>query len=68
MVGTNGEKMTGEQQVESYELVGNQKTPAVNPRKKKASWVRTILWMLSMMILANTIMAIIAYFLFFRNK
>lgn len=36
--------------------------------KKKASWSRTILWMVSMALLGNVIMGIIAYFLFFANK
>jgi hypothetical protein len=36
--------------------------------KKKASWLRTILWMLSMMLLVNVVMAIVAYFLFFADK
>jgi flagellar basal body-associated protein FliL len=34
-------------------------------RKKKACWLRTILWMLSMVLLVNAVMAVIAYFLFF---
>ena len=34
-------------------------------QKKKASWARTILWMLSMALLGNVIMAIVAYILFF---
>ena len=38
------------------------------PKKKKASWVRTILWILSMMLLANLAMAIVAYFMFFHDK
>jgi len=36
--------------------------------KKKASWLRTVLWMLSMVLLSNVVMAIIAYFLFFNDK
>ncbi len=46
----------------------NQTMPAKNKQKKKASWLRTILWMISMVLLANAIMAILAYFLFFRNQ
>ena len=52
----------------SPDPVGDMETPVVNPKKKKASWLRTILWMLSMIVLANMVMAILAYFLFFRNK
>jgi heme/copper-type cytochrome/quinol oxidase subunit 2 len=37
-------------------------------KKGKPSWLRTVLWMLSMIVLANIVMAIIAYFLFFHNK
>ena len=36
--------------------------------KKKVSWLRTILWMFSMALLGNLVMAIIAYFLFFADK
>lgn len=45
----------------------NPKSTATSPQKKKASWLRTILWMLSMMLLANVAMAVVAYFLFFRK-
>jgi len=37
-------------------------------QKKKPSWLRTVLWMLSMVVLANILMGGIAYFLFFHNK
>ena len=37
-------------------------------KKKKASWLRTVLWVISMMLLVNIVMAIIAYFLFFHNQ
>jgi hypothetical protein len=37
-------------------------------KKRKPSWLRTILWMLSMILLANVVMAIVAYFLFFQHK
>jgi len=37
-------------------------------KKRKPSWLRTILWMLSMIVLVNIAMAIVAYFLFFHNK
>lgn len=35
--------------------------PARPAAKKKASWTRTILWMLSMVLLLNVVMALIAY-------
>ncbi len=44
--------------------VENQGKPVATAGKKKASWFRTILWMLSMMVLANVVMAIIAYILY----
>lgn len=54
----------------NYALLGsqageaaNQDSRAVGPKKKNASWTRTILWMLSMVILVNVVMAIIAYVL-----
>jgi len=50
-------------QEESHDPVVDQKSIVANPRKKKASWLRTILWMLSMMLLVNVIMAVIAYIL-----
>jgi heme/copper-type cytochrome/quinol oxidase subunit 2 len=53
---------------ESYDFVGNQTSPAENKNKKKVSWLHTILWMLSMVFLANVMMGIIAYFLFFYHK
>jgi hypothetical protein len=37
-------------------------------KKRKPSWLRTILWMLSMIVLANIVVAIVAYFLFFQHK
>lgn len=45
----------------------NQQDIPAKPAKKKASWLRTILWVLSMMLLVNAAMAVVAYFLFFRN-
>ena len=42
---------------------GNTKEPVANPKKKKASWTRTILWMLSMVLLVNVFFAIVAYVL-----
>jgi hypothetical protein len=65
-------KMTEEQaQAESQiplenqiKQIGDQKSLVGKPKKKKASWLRTILWMLSMMLLANVVVGIIAYFLF----
>lgn len=33
-------------------------------QKKKASWWRTILWVLAMMLLVNVVMAFIAYWYF----
>ena len=53
-----------EERAQSHEQAENQKNPAGNPQKKKASWLRTILWMLSMMLLVNVVMAIIAYVLY----
>jgi len=50
-----------------YDPEGNQKNRVGSPKKKKASWLRTILWMLSMVLLVNVVMAIIAYFLFFKK-
>lgn len=69
-------KMTEKQaQAESHDPLGNQEMPVgdqkplvENPKKKKASWVRTILWMLSMVLLANVFLGIVAYFLFFYKK
>lgn len=57
-------------QAGSHELAENQQSPVANPQKKKAgwSWLRTILWMLSMMLLVNAVMGIVAYFLFFYKK
>lgn len=45
-------------------LAGDQKSPVGSQKKKKASWARTILWMVSMMLLVNVIFAILAYFLY----
>lgn len=45
-------------------MVGNPKGLTGGPKKKKASWVRTILWILSMMLLANVAMAILFYVLY----
>ena len=45
-------------------VAGNQKSLAGGPKKKKASWVRTILWMLSMILLANVAMGILFYVLY----
>lgn len=62
-------RMTEEQaQAESRAPIENQKNPVAPQQKKKASWTNTILWMLSMMLLVNVIIAIIAYFMFFYNK
>lgn len=61
--------MTEEQmQPDSQGAVAGQQNPVTTGKKKKASWLRTILWMISMMLLVNAIMAIIAYFLFFYKK
>jgi hypothetical protein len=56
----------------NYVLLGRQGAAVANqdgrtggPQKKKASWSRTILWMLSMVILVNIFMTIIAYVLHF---
>jgi len=40
--------------------------PALAPPKRK-SWLRTILWMISMMLLVNVAMAIIAYVLYLNK-
>ena len=54
--------MTDEQvQAASHELIASPEKSLASPKKKKASWFRTILWILSMMLLANVVMAIIAY-------
>jgi hypothetical protein len=45
-------------------VAGNQKSLTGGPKKKEASWFRTILWMLSMMLLANVVMAILFYVLY----
>ena len=50
-----------------HDLAGEMKSPAGN-RKKKASWFRTILWILSMFLLANIFMGILAYFVLFYHK
>lgn len=47
-------------------LAGGQQI--VSAPKKKTSWLHTILWMFSMMLLVNVAMAIAAYFLFFYKK
>lgn len=61
--------MTEEQmQPDSQSAVAEQQNPVATKKKKKASWLRTILWMISMVLLVNVIMAIIAYFLFFYKK
>ena len=70
-INIDGGKMTEKQaQAASHESIGNQKIsdgntiePAANPKKKKASWTRTILWMLSMVLLVNVFFAIVAYVL-----
>jgi len=46
-------------QTKIHEQAENQKSPAGNPQKKKASWLRTILWMLSMMLLVNVFFAVL---------
>jgi heme/copper-type cytochrome/quinol oxidase subunit 2 len=62
-------KMTEVQaQAESGGSLESQVNPLGNQKKKKASWLRTILWMLSMMLLVNAVLGIIAYFLFFYKK
>lgn len=49
--------------------IGDPKPSVESPKKKKkASWFRTILWMLSMMLLANMVVGVIAYFLFIYKK
>ena len=55
----------------NYEILVKQEKVAENlksltggPKKKKASWLRTILWMLSMMLFANVAMGILFYVLY----
>ena len=61
--------MTGKHaQAAGYDLHLAQNSSDGNKKGKDASWVRTILWMISMALLGNVIMAIIAYFLFFYNQ
>ncbi len=43
--------------------VGDQSGSGEKPKKKKASWTRTILWMLSMVVLVNVFFAVLAYIL-----
>lgn len=57
--------------VASYGLVGNrensvldQKSLVANPKKKKPSWMHTIMWMLSMALLANVTIALLFYTLY----
>ena len=49
-------------------LAANHQKAALTTKKKEVSWVRTILWMLFMVLLANGVMGLIAYFLFFYHK
>jgi len=52
-------------QPENRESPAGDQISSTPPRKKKkASWFRTILWMVSMMLLVNVIMAIIFYVLY----
>jgi hypothetical protein len=48
--------------------VADKKNPVSSTAKKKPSWLHTILWMFSMLLLVNVVMGVIAYFLFFHNK
>lgn len=58
-------KMTEKQApAESHDSAENQTNPFVTQKKKKASWLRTILWMLSMMLLVNTFFVILFYILY----
>jgi len=50
-----------------HETDNNTHTQTVIQKKKKVSWLHTMLWMLSMVLLANIVMGIVAYFLFFRK-
>jgi len=45
-------------------MAGNLKSLTGEPKRKKASWFRTILWILSMMLLTNVAMAILFYVLY----
>lgn len=62
------EEIMSEQQAseKSLEVLAGQAQPVA--AKKKASWWRTILWVLSMMLMVNVVMGVIAYFVFFYNK
>ncbi len=61
----------GQGQAESHDPLGSlenpvadQKAPVVNQKKKKASWFRTVLWMLAMMLLANVFFVILFFVLY----
>ena len=56
----------GQGQAESHDPIGSlenpvadQKAPVVNPKKKKASWLRTLLWMAFMMLIVNVFFVIL---------
>ena len=55
-------------QAEDFNIAIDHKNSVEQKKGKKASWLHTILWMLSMVVLANIGMSVIAYFLFFHNK
>lgn len=44
--------------------VESRESPLVTAKNKPASWLRTILWMLSMVLIVNVVLAIIAYGLY----
>lgn len=68
-INLDGEKtMEVQAQAASHDPLGSQVKPVGNQKKKKASWLRTILWMLSMMMLVNVVIGIIAYFVLFYKK
>ncbi len=51
--------------VENQETSGwDQKNSTVNPNKRKASWLRTIMWMLSMILLVNVGMGVLFFILY----
>lgn len=49
---------------ENHHPAENQQSPVAVQKKKKTSWLRTILWMLAMLLLANVIMVTLFYVLY----
>lgn len=62
-------KMTEQHVQATYpSLAANPPKATLATKKKEVSWVRTILWMILMVLLTNGVMGVIAYFLFFYHK